>query len=57
MNKTVILAGCGNMGFAMLKGWIDGGVLEPGDVTVVEPNEELRGRAPGLACSGDCCRR
>jgi pyrroline-5-carboxylate reductase len=48
MSKTVVLAGCGNMGFAMLKGWIDGGVLEPGHVTVVEPNEALRVRAHGL---------
>ena len=44
MNKTVVLAGCGNMGFAMLKGWIDGGVLRPDDVTVVEPNQGLRDR-------------
>ncbi|MGB8819474.1 MAG: pyrroline-5-carboxylate reductase [Rhizobiaceae bacterium] len=48
MSKSVILAGCGNMGFAMLKGWIDGGVLEPGHVTVVEPSEALRVRAHGL---------
>ena len=48
MSKTVVLAGCGNMGFAMLKGWIDGGVLEPGHVTVVEPNETLRVRAHGF---------
>ncbi len=48
MNKTVVLAGCGNMGFAMLKGWIDGGVLQPTDVTVVEPNAGLREQAAGL---------
>ena len=48
MSKSVILAGCGNMGFAMLKGWIDGGVLELGHVTVIEPNEALRVRAHGL---------
>lgn len=48
MGKSVILAGCGNMGFAMLKGWIDGGVLEPSQVSVVEPNEALRLRAGGL---------
>lgn len=46
--KTVVLAGCGNMGFAMLKGWLGGGVLEPNHVTVVEPNEALRVRAHGL---------
>lgn len=41
----VIMAGCGNMGFAMLKAWIAGGVLAPGDCTVVEPAEALRARA------------
>ena len=48
MNNTVILAGCGNMGFAMLKGWIDGKALSASNVTVVEPNAELRTRAAGL---------
>ena len=48
MSKSLVLVGCGNMGFAMLKGWIDGGVLEAGHVTVVEPNESLRVRAHGL---------
>lgn len=48
MNKTVVLAGCGNMGFAMLKGWLEGGVLRPDDVTVVEPNQGLRERAAEL---------
>jgi pyrroline-5-carboxylate reductase len=48
MTKTVLLAGCGNMGFAMLKGWIAGGAIAPDDVAVVEPNEALRIRAAGL---------
>lgn len=48
MSKTVVLAGCGNMGFAMLAGWLGGGVLEAANVYVVEPNEMLRGRAAGL---------
>ncbi len=48
MEKTVVLAGCGNMGFAMLQGWIDGGVLKPDNVHVVEPNEALRARAATL---------
>ena len=38
---TVCLVGCGNMGFAMLKGWLAKG----SDVTVVEPNDALRARA------------
>lgn len=44
----VILVGCGNMGYAMLKGWIDSGRLAPGDAIVVEPNEGLRSRASAL---------
>lgn len=48
MSKTVVLAGCGNMGFAMLAGWLSGGVLVGSDVYVVEPNEALRDRAEGL---------
>ena len=48
MTNKVILAGAGNMGFAMLKGWIDGKVLAPHDVYVVEPNAELRARATDL---------
>ena len=48
MNKTVLLAGCGNMGFAMLQGWLESNALSPGDVHVVEPVESLRGRAAAL---------
>ncbi|PRD41227.1 pyrroline-5-carboxylate reductase [Phyllobacterium phragmitis] len=48
MSDRVILVGCGNMGFAMLKGWIDSGVLRPDDVHVVEPADALRERAGGL---------
>ena len=33
---------------AMLKGWIDGKALSASNVTVVEPNAELRTRAAGL---------
>ncbi len=48
MNNKVVLAGAGNMGFAMLQGWIDGKVLAPHDVYVVEPNADLRARATNL---------
>lgn len=48
MGKSVILVGCGNMGYAMLKGWIAAGELAPQDVNVVEPNEALRARAAEL---------
>jgi pyrroline-5-carboxylate reductase len=48
MNHTVLLAGCGNMGFAMLQGWLASGVIAPADVQVVEPAEALRSRAASL---------
>lgn len=47
-NGSVVLAGCGNMGFAMLQGWLASDALKTGDAFVVEPNEGLRDRAAGL---------
>ncbi|OQM75242.1 pyrroline-5-carboxylate reductase [Manganibacter manganicus] len=52
MTIRLILAGCGNMGYAMLKGWLDAGKLAKGHVLVVEPNDELRERAEALGCQG-----
>ncbi|WP_439273606.1 pyrroline-5-carboxylate reductase [Pseudochrobactrum sp. HB0163] len=46
--NSVILVGCGNMGYAMLQGWLAAGKLQPDDVTVVEPAQALRERACGL---------
>lgn len=43
MTNTILLVGCGNMGFAMLKGWLGADPLL--DAHVVEPNETLRARA------------
>ncbi|WP_157018609.1 pyrroline-5-carboxylate reductase [Mesorhizobium xinjiangense] len=48
MSVKVVLVGCGNMGFAMLDGWLKAGRLEAGEVLVVEPNADLRQRAAGL---------
>jgi pyrroline-5-carboxylate reductase len=48
MTSTVVLAGCGNMGYAMLSGWLKSGRLAAADVWVVEPNEALRQRAAEL---------
>jgi pyrroline-5-carboxylate reductase len=48
MKKKLVLVGCGNMGFAMLSGWLKAGRLEPGDVLVVEPGEGLRRRVSDL---------
>jgi pyrroline-5-carboxylate reductase len=48
MTKTVLLAGCGNMGYAMLKGWLDSKALPADDVQAVEPAEALRARASAL---------
>ena len=44
----VLLVGCGNMGYAMLSGWLNSGKLRPSETLVVEPNEELRDRAARL---------
>jgi pyrroline-5-carboxylate reductase len=50
MTLSLVLAGCGNMGYAMLSGWLKSGKLEPSDVFVVEPNADLRARAEALGC-------
>ncbi len=51
MTAKVVLAGCGNMGFAMLSGWLKSGRLYPAEVAVVEPDAELRRRAGELGAS------
>ena len=51
MAIRLVLAGCGNMGYAMLSGWIGSGKLAAADVFVVEPNEDLRARAAALGCA------
>ncbi|MER8970928.1 MULTISPECIES: pyrroline-5-carboxylate reductase [unclassified Mesorhizobium] len=50
MTIRLVLAGCGNMGYAMLSGWLKAGKLAPAVVFVVEPNAELRKRAEALGC-------
>lgn len=45
MSNTILLVGCGNMGYAMLKGWIAADDMLV--VHVVEPAEPLRERAKG----------
>jgi len=55
MGLQVLLAGCGNMGFAMLSGWLESQRLKPSEVAVVEPNDALRARAAatGVAASAE----
>ncbi|MBL8580088.1 MAG: pyrroline-5-carboxylate reductase [Mesorhizobium sp.] len=48
MTIRVLLVGCGNMGYAMLSGWLSSGKLKASETLVVEPNEDLRHRAVGL---------
>lgn len=43
MSNTILLIGCGNMGFAMLRGWLREDATR--SVYVVEPADELRARA------------
>ncbi len=46
--NKVILAGCGNMGRAMLQGWLADGIVQRHQVLVVEPVEALRQHAETL---------
>ena len=48
MDRKLVLVGCGNMGFAMLSGWLKAGKLKPEEVLVVEPGEALRRRVSDL---------
>jgi pyrroline-5-carboxylate reductase len=41
VTAPVLLVGCGKMGGALLKGWLDGG-LKRGDVAVIEPDAGQR---------------
>lgn len=50
MSEKVVLVGCGNMGRAMLEGWLKTGRLQPKDVAVVEPADALRRKAADLGC-------
>ena len=50
MPDSVILVGCGNMGFALLSGWLRG-ALQPEQVHVVEPLAALRERAASCGAS------
>ncbi len=54
MAVKVVLVGCGNMGHAMLTGWLASGKLAASEIAVVEPNEALRQRASqtGAGVSG-----
>ncbi|KRQ09992.1 pyrroline-5-carboxylate reductase [Bradyrhizobium manausense] len=44
----LILVGCGNMGYALLSGWLGSKALDPKKVHVVEPVVSLRERAARL---------
>ena len=45
--KSIILVGCGNMGRAMLEGWIASDCIKPENIHVVEPAGQLREKASG----------
>jgi pyrroline-5-carboxylate reductase len=51
MSVKLLLVGCGNMGFAMLDGWLRSARLMPPEVVVVEPTEALRDRAARLGAT------
>ena len=43
MPLTLLLAGCGKMGGALLEGWLEQGIF-PQNVTVIDPNTEITDR-------------
>lgn len=47
----IVLVGCGNMGFALLEGWVGRAGIPAGRVHVVEPAEALRSRAAAVGAS------
>ena len=49
MGTDIILVGCGNMGFAMLDGWMKASNAR---FHVVEPHDGLRARAEGVGAAG-----
>lgn len=51
MTIRIVLAGCGNMGFAMVSGWLSAGKVGPAELVVVEPNADLRKRVADLGIS------
>jgi pyrroline-5-carboxylate reductase len=51
MNRGIVLVGCGNMGRAMLEGWITAGKTGTNEVHVVEPADGLRDKAAALGCA------
>ena len=50
--RGLVLVGCGRMGGAMLKGWLARG-LEPGAVTVIDPNLAPEWHGLGLRIGGN----
>ncbi len=51
MAIKIVLVGAGNMGFAMLSGWLKSGKLKAEEAFVIEPNDGLRERAAALGCA------
>lgn len=51
MSLSLLLVGCGKMGQAMLRGWIDEGI-EPREIVVIDPNADNLAVAVNLDCRG-----
>jgi pyrroline-5-carboxylate reductase len=51
MSMSVVLVGAGNMGYAMLEGWLKSNLLAAHEAFAVEPNAELRARATKLGAT------
>jgi len=46
----LVMVGCGNMGYALLTGWINARRIAPSDIMIVEPSDVLRARVAALGC-------
>jgi len=51
MNQhSMLLVGCGNMGRAMLEGWLAQKILTANNIYIVEPNSDLHAKPQALGC-------
>ena len=51
MSMSVLLVGCGNMGGAMLEGWIDQ-KIKPNSIVVIDPSSANLEKARALDVEG-----
>lgn len=50
-SDEIVLVGCGNMGFALLEGWVGRAGIPAGRIHVIEPAQALRSRAAAVGAT------